>query len=83
MRGPLWQGPTAERINPQQDRKTQVDGIAMNQVFTIEIKGSKGWEVIATYNEIEVAIRRYREELRIVPIMAVRLTSPTDLTIYD
>lgn len=55
----------------------------MNQVFTIEIKGSKGWEVIATYNEIEVAIRRYREELRIVPIMAVRLTSPTDLTIYD
>lgn len=53
-----------------------------DKVFTIEILTSKAWEVVGTYDASKPAIQRYEQELEQEPIMAVRLTSPTDLTIY-
>lgn len=55
-----------------------------SKVFTIEINGPKGWEVVGTYNSLVDAVHRYEEEmLQRDPIVAVRLTSPTDVSIYS
>jgi hypothetical protein len=52
------------------------------KVFTVEVDGPKGWEVVSSTDNLEKAIMRFRAELNVFPLEAVRLTSPTDLSIY-
>ena len=54
-----------------------------SKIFTIEVKTEKGWEVVGTYNNIRDAISYYESEMAQVPTLPVRLTSPTDVTIYE
>lgn len=53
------------------------------KVFTVETNGSKGWEVVSTHNDAWRAVIAFQDELAKTPITACRLTSPTDLSIYD
>lgn len=53
-----------------------------SKVFTVEIKTGKGWEVVDSSNNMSDAIQKFIKELGGYPIYPVRLTSPTDLSIY-
>jgi len=53
-----------------------------SKVFTIEVYTSKGWEVVSTHNGLNEAINRFRQEC-LKSTDPVRLTTPTDTTIYD
>lgn len=53
-----------------------------SKVFTVEVNGEKGWEVVGTYNTWYAAFERFQKELG-MGLEPVRLTSPTDTSIYS
>lgn len=53
-----------------------------SKVFTIEMLGPKGWEVIGTFISLTLAVNAYRKCL-LRDYEAYRLTSPTDKSIYE
>jgi uncharacterized protein (DUF427 family) len=60
-----------------------MDRSTFDKYFTIEVYGSKGWEVIWYYNSLNEAINKFREEMLLKSSETVaRLTSPTDTSIY-
>jgi hypothetical protein len=52
------------------------------KVFTVEVKGSKGWEVIWTGSDILSALDYFRSSVG-ASNDGFRLTSPTDDSIYS
>jgi hypothetical protein len=54
-----------------------------DKVFTIEAKTDKGWEVTDTYDSLWEAINRFRFLMLEDSYNVVRLTSPTDTSIYE
>lgn len=53
-----------------------------SKVFTVEVYGDKGWEVIGTHNSMQEAIRDFRS-CCMTDNRPYRLTSPTDSSIYE
>lgn len=55
----------------------------LKKYFVVEAFTDKGvWEIVGSYNDLIDALESFSDELDTTPIRPVRLTSPTDVSIY-